>query len=170
MADPSCIAATKSGGCDIYSLAPEMCQTSRDRVTLFETATLRYQNVVRGARASGVTEMEAKTSETASKKRRRGRSYYRKKLNHDMIFESALKKLRTGLEHTEQVQKYTPNPLSNPNSRASRTGMALFPWDTMPTAADVVGGGLPPDRAPRKRQQLLRRLPLQRKRWHLNQL
>ena len=33
--------------------------------------------------------------------------------------------------------------------------MALFPWDTMPTAADVVGGGLPPDRAPRKRQQLL---------------
>jgi predicted nicotinamide N-methyase/tRNA G46 methylase TrmB len=122
---------------------------------LFETATLRYQNVVRGARASGVTEMEAKTSETASKKRRRGRSYYRKKLNHDMIFESALKKLRTGLEHTEQVQKYTPNPLSNPNSRASRTGMALFPWDTMPTAADVVGGGLPPDRAPRKRQQLL---------------
>ena len=152
MSDHISPGTTHSSGTEVYSLAPQMCQTSRDRKNKYESATMRYQNI--RTTITALPKAEAKSSSETSKKRRRGRSYYRTKNKSGMIFENALEKLKNGLKGTEYALVYTPNPLTKPQSLASRTGKSLFQWDKMPKPADVVGGELPPDRAPRKRDQL----------------
>ena len=82
---------------------------------------------------------------------KRSRLQFRVK-SRKAIFESALDKLERALG--TQIQQYSPNPLAVSGSRASVLAAELFDWATMPISADVVGGGLPPERAPRKRQQL----------------